>query len=492
MTDQNATTDRAGNEIPPTAAHSDGGDITVLHVDDDESLVEMAATFVERQNDAITVVTATSPAAALDILKERSVDCVVSDYNMPETDGLGLLRILRDEYPDLPFILYTGRGSEEIASDAISAGVTDYLQKETGVDQYAVLANRIANAVAQHRAERAVAATRDRFRKLIEESTDVISIVDANGRWQYLSPSAERVLGYDPDELVGDVGFDYVHPDDRPAAVEKFSETVEHPDRVSAAEFRFDHPDGWVWLENYARNMVDDATIGGFVVHTREVTERVRREQELERQNERLEAVIDTISNDLRGPLRTADANLELVRNAVDEAAVDDAAVDETRAALDRMDGLIDDLLSFAQEGEGVDDLRPVDVKAAATAAWRTVETGAASFTCEPSAAVLADRSRLERLFENLFRNVARHGGPDATVSAGTTDEGFYVADDGVGVAVDEVDRIFESGYSTASQETGFGLSIVRQIAQVHGWTVTAFEDRAGGVRVEFTGVEFA
>jgi DNA-binding NarL/FixJ family response regulator len=129
------------------------GSITVRHVDDDP---ELAATFLERNSDILCVVTETSADDALARLETDGIDCVVSDYDMPGRNGLDLLRTVREQYPDLPFLLFTGKGSDEIASDAISAGVTDYLQKGGGTAQYAVLANRIENAVTKHDAERMV------------------------------------------------------------------------------------------------------------------------------------------------------------------------------------------------------------------------------------------------------------------------------------------------------------------------------------------------
>lgn len=128
-------------------------DIDVLHVDDDGQLVELAATFLERYGDAIAVDTTTAPEEALEMATERPFDCVVSDYQMPRMDGLELFERLRSRGVDVPFVLFTGRGSEEIASEAISMGVTEYLQKQSGTEQYGVLANRIRNVVFQHRAE---------------------------------------------------------------------------------------------------------------------------------------------------------------------------------------------------------------------------------------------------------------------------------------------------------------------------------------------------
>ncbi|MFB6187673.1 MAG: response regulator, partial [Halobacteriaceae archaeon] len=87
------------------------------------------------------------------ILSDWDVDCIISSYDLPPKNGITFLKAVRQEYPDLPFILYPDKGSEEIASDAISAGVSDYLQKRQGTEQFEILANRIINLVAQHRAE---------------------------------------------------------------------------------------------------------------------------------------------------------------------------------------------------------------------------------------------------------------------------------------------------------------------------------------------------
>jgi PAS domain S-box-containing protein len=128
-------------------------DIRVLHVDDDKEFVDLAALLLERESGGLSVTVETSVAAGLEHIDSSPVDCVVSDYDMPGTDGLEFLRAVRERDPDLPFVLFTGKGSEEIASAAISAGVSDYLQKVTGTDQFKVLANRIENLVSQARAE---------------------------------------------------------------------------------------------------------------------------------------------------------------------------------------------------------------------------------------------------------------------------------------------------------------------------------------------------
>jgi Signal transduction histidine kinase len=121
---------------------------------------------------------------------------------------------------------------------------------------------------------------------------------------------------------------------------------------------------------------------------------------------------------------------------------------------------------------------------------WETVETAAASLTVEAPQTVRADRSRLRQLLENLYRNAVEHGGDDVTVSVDLMTDGFAVADTGPGIPESNRERIFQAGYSTTPDGTGFGLRIVEQVANAHGWEVTVTESEEGGARFEFTGVQ--
>ena len=103
----------------------------------------------------------------------------------------------------------------------------------------------------------------------------------------------------------------------------------------------------------------------------------------------------------------------------------------------------------------------------------------------------MADRSRLKQLLENLIRNAVDHVGPEVTVEVGRLADGFYVADDGPGIVANDQETVFESGYSTVPDNTGFGLAIVDEIADAHGWDVTVTESASGGARFEITGVQF-
>lgn len=128
------------------------GDILVLHVDDDAAIRDLTAEFLEEVDDAITVVSESDPTNVPARLDAEPIDCVVSDFNMPECTGLQLCTAVRNEYPWLPFILFTSERGDELAEDAIATGATDFVEKATGTHHYTLLANRITLAVTRHRA----------------------------------------------------------------------------------------------------------------------------------------------------------------------------------------------------------------------------------------------------------------------------------------------------------------------------------------------------
>jgi signal transduction histidine kinase len=149
---------------------------------------------------------------------------------------------------------------------------------------------------------------------------------------------------------------------------------------------------------------------------------------------------------------------------------------------------LIDDLLTLARQGRGLGDTEPVDLETLARTCWQAFDTG--DLVVVDGLTVEADRSRLRELLENLLRNAVEHAGPDPTVRIGALGSpedptGFYVADDGPGIPPDDREQVFEHGYSTDEEGTGFGLAIVRAVADAHGWEVRVTDGEDGGARFE-------
>ncbi|EMA08337.1 PAS domain-containing protein [Haloferax denitrificans] len=180
----------------------------ILLVDDNEAMVELSATFLERELDDAETATHTDPGSALDELVGGEYDCIVSDYDMPGMDGLELLTAARERGIELPFVLFTGKGSEEIASRAISAGVDEYLQKG-GPEEFPVLANKVSNLVEKYWAETHMR----RGFLAIESAEEGIGIIDGDGVYQYLNEAYAALYDRDRTELIGE-HWAILYPDD--------------------------------------------------------------------------------------------------------------------------------------------------------------------------------------------------------------------------------------------------------------------------------------
>jgi PAS domain S-box-containing protein len=461
---------------------------------------------------------------------------------------------------------------------------------------------------------------RELHQKLVKESSDIPTIIDSDGRITYVSPSITRTLGYEPEELIGEIGYEYQHPDDRDAVADAIENSSKNPDDTQIVETRFRHADGsWCWIEATLQNRFEDPDINGILVNsrdisqrkrqeqqyrelakeyktlletaedsiffltvestgeeyvfqfdrlnrayeeqtglttaevrgktptdvfgeelgsqlranycqcvtaqepmsyeeevpvetgarfwqtvltpvitngevtqilgiTRTVTEQVKRERQLRSQNEQLDEFAGVVSHDLRNPLNVAQGWAELVADDCDSEQFAPIV-----RSLDRMEEIIADTLTLAREGQVVSDPEPIELADLVGSCWRNVRTDEATVEIEDEVTILGDRSRLQHVFENLLVNTLEHGGTDVTVRVGQLDgHGIYVEDSGPGIAEDAREAVFDPGHTSASDGTGFGLTIVKRITAAHGWQVAVVDGTGGGARFEFTDVDFA
>jgi len=212
--------------------------------------------------------------------------------------------------------------------------------------------------------------------------------------------------------------------------------------------------------------------------------------------------IASVISHDLRNPLDVANAHLQAARETGGEEHFE-----EVRQSHDRMERIIQDVLTLARGESALNLVTGVDVDTVAADAWASVETPNASLALDEDLSTIeADPDRLQRLFENLFRNSVEHAaraatdgveqadgsdddsGQDVQVRVGHTSDGFFVTDDGPGVPPEDRTRVFDSGYSGngTGGGTGLGLTIVKEIADAHDWTVSLTDGSLGGARFEF------
>ncbi|MFB6222925.1 MAG: PAS domain-containing protein [Haloarcula sp.] len=320
-----------------------------------------------------------------------------------------------------------------------------------------------------------------RFHQFVAHTSDVLTVFDTDGTVEYISPSVKRVLGYDQATMQDADLFAYVHPDDLSNALDEFSRMVEESEYIARIEHRYRHADGdWIWAESRGQQVTSGPLEGQIVVTTRDISKRKQNELELQQQNKRLERFSDAISHDLRNPLDVLDGSLELARETGKEEHFERA-----ERSIERMYALIDDLLVLAKQGVDPVDLEAVNLDDHSQRAWSMVDTSTATLETDADETIEADSGALIELLENLFRNAVEHGGDDVTVTVGTEPWGFYVEDDGTGF-VDGTEDLFEPGYSTSEEGTGFGLCIVDQITDSHNWEAIATHSESGGARFEF------
>jgi signal transduction histidine kinase len=205
------------------------------------------------------------------------------------------------------------------------------------------------------------------------------------------------------------------------------------------------------------------------------------REASLARQNERLDEFASIVSHDLRTPLDLAGVHLELAREGRDA----DDHLQKVAAAHDRMADLIDDVLTWAREGDAVEATERVSLRRLVEECWADHPTAEATLQVETERAVRADRGRLKQVFDNLLDNALAYAGETATVTVGDMEGGVYVADDGPGIPEAEREAVFNSGHTLSMEGTGFGLAIVRQIVEAHDWEISLTESDRGGARFE-------
>jgi PAS domain S-box-containing protein len=305
---------------------------------------------------------------------------------------------------------------------------------------------------------------------------------------QSVNQAFERVFGYSEDELVGENIDDYIVPPEREAEADMYNEKLKAGQNINVEVRRLTVDGPRDFLLDVVPFRLDEPNVQGYAMYT-DITDRKERERELERQNDRLEEFASIVSHDLRNPLNVARGYVELAAETKSDEHFE--RVDD---ALERMHDIVEDVLTLARHGRSLESTERVSLADAAAESWRHVSTSAATIDVVEDVTLDADPTRLRSLLENLFGNAIQHGSPESgdavTIEVGALETqggpGFYVADDGVSIPEDRREAVFESGETFSEDGTGFGLAIVENVAEAHGWSIRLTDSEAGGARFEF------
>ena len=264
--------------------------LRVLMVEDakDDAFLEVRA--LENYGYNVTWERVETRAAMESAMAETEWDLIIADQRMPQFSGAAALEVLKASKRDIPFILVSGTVGEEAAVDAMRAGAQDFVMKDRLARLGPAVARELAeaaNRAEQRELEAELRMEQQRFRALVEESAEVIVVVDRDATILYSSPSIQHVLGYAMEDFIGRNAFDFVHADEAPEVRRHFAAVLEADGETRQIELRCLHRDGgWRWMEVVASNLVRDPAIRGVVLNCRDATARRAAEESLKDREE--------------------------------------------------------------------------------------------------------------------------------------------------------------------------------------------------------------
>jgi PAS domain S-box-containing protein len=468
--------------------------LKLLHLEDSLSDSELLAAMLDSRYD-LNLVRVDSERDFERSLREPNLDLIISDFTLPSYSGASALALARSLRPDIPFIFFSGTLGEEAAIDALRSGATDYILKNRPQKMLTAIERALRETDERRRlraAELDLERNRERFRTLIENALDVISVLDLQGHFTFNSPSTERVLGYTPEELDGINAFSLVHPEDLDDAHKAFESAIQHPNVSITAELRLRHKDlSWRILEIRGKALLPGGLIDGVVINSRDVTEKRETEAQLLRAQrmESLGILAGGIAHDLNNILSPVLMGSELLKAYFpDPEAL--SVIETIQASSQRGSDLVKHILSFARgvKGEaGMLHLKPLIheiVKLLRDTLPKNIQF---QVHLPPDLnPVVCNPTELHQVIMNLCVNArdampaggliqikaANHQLPPETRATHPDPAASYVrlsiSDSGTGIPPDVLPDIFKPFFTTKAEGkgTGLGLSTVLSIVK--------------------------
>lgn len=332
-------------------------------------------------------------------------------------------------------------------------------------------------------AELELASSEARFRSLVQNSSDIVTVLDKEGRVTYTSESTERMLGYAAPELEGKPLESLVTGEDLDVYRKVLAEVIENPHAISSIEYQISDARGRkVYLESVMNNLLADTSVQGVVVNSRDVTQRKETENKLKQTNFELDSFVYRASHDLRAPLRSVLGLLNLMRmEAGEEQKL--AYVGLAEKSINKLDSFILDLTNFSRNTRL--DIRKEKIDfhgliAECLENLRYMENAdrvKSILDVREEVPYFGDPGRMAILFQNLISNAIKYQktGVDSfvKVTIHSAPDGVHieVADNGKGISAEYVDKIFEMFFraSEDSYGSGLGLYITRQVVEKLG-----------------------
>jgi len=482
------------NDLSPNTRISE--DINILHVEDDDDTRNLIKTMLEMQNEMFSIISAKNPEVGMDILDNNSdIDCIISDYKMPKMNGIEFLKYIRKEYNRLPFILFTGTGSEDIAHTAINNGANDYMQKDFCQNKYELMENRIINFVSEYRTRnkliersKELEDERNFITQAIDGIQDIFYVLETDGTVIRVNKYGEEFVKKMIDEDSKDnTNIINIFPESQKSQIEKSISTLRGGNDVKMNLKFKDNKDNRIEIEVKSSPLKDSfGEIIGIVGVARDVTKQNEYKRKLKRKNKKLDEFAKIISHDIRNPLSIAKGHLDLYINENET----DSSLEKTHNAINRIENILDEVLEITTTDSATLEKKHVNIQYIVNNCWENIDTKDADIHIGTNTIIPLNEKLASRLFENIFKNSIKHGGKDVKIKIGAIDSGFYIEDDGKGIPSENRNKIFNSAYTTSSSGKGLGLTIVEHVCDAHEWDINVKESESGGARFEITNVK--
>lgn len=439
--------------------------IRALCIDDDPDLLDIAKIFLERDG-VISVEPSTSAMDAMVMLETRNFDVIVCDYQMPKMDGIQFLKSIRYQGRTTPFILFTGKGREDVVIDALNNGADFYLQK--GGDpkiQFVELANIIKRSVSQRQAINQLRELEEIYEKFFKDNVESMILLDSsNGSIVNANHAACNFYGYSREELLK-LKIDDLAITPETDDLKRSSNELNGNGTIRAMKHRLSN--GEVRYVELRSGMLCAKGVTRSYIIVHDITERKQMEEHLIQLNEVLRSINSIICHDTLNELTVLNGSLEMYKHTQSEKFLTNAikAMNRSMEMIKRMKELENITLSGGP-------LKTFDL---AKVTEGVCKGYAIDFKIEGSCNVLADDA-LSSAIDNIVRNAIIHGKADRIYIQIKKQDGKYymrIADNGIGIPDELKDKVFQEGFSHGiNGGTGLGLYLVRKAVERYGGEV--------------------
>jgi signal transduction histidine kinase/FixJ family two-component response regulator len=482
------------------------GEISVLHIDDELSFLQLTQKFMQLIGDErLKIIPLSDPMKVFEVLKVKNIDVIVTDYQMPILDGLELLSKLREANNNIPVIILTGKGREEVAIRALNLGANYYMEKRGEMKTlFSELRHNILQLIKHKDMEKALRESEERYRIIFDESPislweedfskvkdyfDQLKLKGVQDLRQYLdlNPSeVEKLSSMVKIVNVNNTTIKMYNAKDKSDFLEGLPAFFNQEAEVLFKEELTALFNGETIYQNefpgykFSGEKIDvivrlsvipgyEETLEKIIVSVVDITKRKIVENTLRRQKQELSEFAHFISHDIGNCLVAIEGYTHLLDHEYEEASIINRQVEYMKSLLTRS-------LLLADAGLAVEMNEMVNLNDLVQSVAKTVIPKKIIFNSDNLPEVLGDVEKLFQVFKNLFENAIIHGKPQKIELKLIKDHDFthiLVRNDGIPIPLNLQEKIFDYGFTTASKSMGLGLIIVKKIIEAHGWYIS-------------------